>query len=101
MKTYKELLAEREALDQQISAARKTEIADAISQIRNLIADHGLTEEDIFPTRRRAGSVKTGQSIVAPKYRDPATGATWTGRGKPPAWIRDQDREQFLIPLAA
>ncbi len=39
---------------------------------------------------------------VPPKYRDPATGQTWTGRGKPPLWIAGKDRLQFLIepPLA-
>jgi DNA-binding protein H-NS len=34
---------------------------------------------------------------VAPKYRNQATGETWTGRGKPPKWIQGQDRDQFLI----
>ena len=27
------------------------------------------------------------RSIVAPKYRDSNTGATWTGRGKQPKWL--------------
>lgn len=27
------------------------------------------------------------RSVVAPKYRDSASGATWTGRGKQPKWI--------------
>jgi DNA-binding protein H-NS len=34
---------------------------------------------------------------VAPKYRDPESGNTWSGRGKPPRWIAGQDRDQFLI----
>nr|WP_291585911.1 H-NS family nucleoid-associated regulatory protein [Comamonas sp. UBA7528] len=34
------------------------------------------------------------------KYHDPATGATWTGRGKEPVWIRGQDRDAFLITSA-
>jgi DNA-binding protein H-NS len=34
---------------------------------------------------------------VPAKYRDPATGATWTGRGKEPAWIRGLDKKAFLI----
>jgi DNA-binding protein H-NS len=25
---------------------------------------------------------------VAPKYRDPDTGTTWTGRGLQPRWMR-------------
>ena len=39
---------------------------------------------------------------VAPKYRHPASGATWTGRGKAPLWVVEaekngQPRQQFLI----
>ncbi|MFM2323494.1 MAG: hypothetical protein RL244_373, partial [Pseudomonadota bacterium] len=36
-------------------------------------------------------------SKVAPKYRNNETGETWTGRGKPPRWIQDKNREDFLI----
>jgi DNA-binding protein H-NS len=32
-----------------------------------------------------------------PKYRDPATGATWSGRGRAPGWIQGKKRERFLI----
>jgi DNA-binding protein H-NS len=35
--------------------------------------------------KRLAGADK--RSIVAPKYRDSATGITWTGRGKQPKWL--------------
>ena len=31
------------------------------------------------------------------KYRDPATGNTWNGHGRPPNWIRGKDRAQFRI----
>ena len=42
--------------------------------------------------RSAAGAKKSksnadGRSQVAPKYRDSATGATWTGRGKQPKWV--------------
>ncbi|WP_061165222.1 H-NS family nucleoid-associated regulatory protein [Caballeronia temeraria] len=34
----------------------------------------------------------------APKYRDPASGETWSGRGRAPAWLAAaKDRTQFLI----
>ncbi|MEG0046322.1 MAG: H-NS histone family protein, partial [Comamonas sp.] len=35
--SYKELLAQREALEQQIAAARKAEVADAVQKIRGLV----------------------------------------------------------------
>lgn len=94
MTTYKELLAQREALEQQIHAARKVELADAVQKVRTLVAEYDLTQDDIFGGKQNR-SIKG--AIVAPKYRDPATGQTWTGRGKPPVWIRDKDREQFAI----
>jgi DNA-binding protein H-NS len=36
--------------------------------------------------------------VGAPKFRDPESGATWTGRGKPPNWIKGKERAGFLIP---
>lgn len=96
MSTYKELLEQRAALEAQIAEARKAEVAAAVATVRQLVADFGLTADDVFQTPR-ARSAGTKGSTVAPKYRDPATGAVWTGRGKPPTWIKDKDREQFLI----
>ncbi|WP_429500929.1 H-NS family nucleoid-associated regulatory protein (plasmid) [Robbsia andropogonis] len=34
---------------------------------------------------------------IQPIYRDPETGWTWSGRGKPPKWIAGRDYDQFLI----
>lgn len=93
--SYKDLLAQREALDAQIAERRKVELATAVTQVRELVATYGLTEADVFPGGRKPSSAKG--SKVAPKYRNPATGETWTGRGKPPKWISDQDRAQFAI----
>jgi DNA-binding protein H-NS len=94
--TYQELLAQRAALEQAIAQARHREIADAVTRVRELVAEFGLTVQDVFPGRLpRVESKSTGK--VAPKYRDPVTGQTWTGRGKTPKWIDGQNREQFLI----
>lgn len=95
MTSYKELLKQREALEQQINEARRQELAGAIAQVRALVAEYGLSQDDVFPAAR-ARSVSSGTK-VAPKYRDPATGQTWTGRGKAPKWIQNQDRTQFAI----
>ena len=32
-------------------------------------------------------AVSDKRSVVAPKYRDSATGTTWSGRGKQPKWL--------------
>lgn len=95
MPSYKELLAQRQNLEAQIEAARKSEINEALSTIHSLIKEFGLSASDVFPAGRAKSAAKG--STVAPKYRDPGTGATWTGRGKAPLWIANKDRAQFEI----
>lgn len=95
MPSYKDLVAQRQALDAQIEAARKAEVHDAVTTVRSMIAEFGLTASDVFPAGRTRNASKG--SKVAPKYRDPASGATWTGRGKPPLWIAGKDRGEFEI----
>ena len=97
MASYKELLEQRELLEQKISEARKTELSDAVSKVRALVAEYGLSAEDVFPPAKAARAAGQGGGKVAPKYRDPATGQTWTGRGKAPKWIQNEDREKFAI----
>jgi DNA-binding protein H-NS len=93
MTTYKELLQQREALEQKIQELRQRESQGAIDQVRAIVAEHGLAPDDVFGKKRAS----LAGSTVEPKYRDPASGATWTGRGKPPRWIADKNREEFLI----
>ena len=95
MTSYTELLAQKATLDAQIAAAQAESKTKAVTEARALIAEHGLTAADVFPAAKAKGTVG------APKYRDPATGVTWTGRGKPPAWIVGKDRTPFLIMPAA
>ena len=97
MRTYKELLEKKAALDAEIEAARKEEIGAAVSMVRELIAEFDLTERDIFGGSRSSASSLKVKKPVAAKYRNPATGETWTGRGKAPKWIDGQEREQYLI----
>jgi DNA-binding protein H-NS len=95
MATYKELLRQQEELGRQVDAARKREKADAVAKVHALMGEHGLTASDI--TGRKRGGASARNAKVAPKYRDPATGRTWTGRGKAPKWIEGQNRDKFVI----
>jgi DNA-binding protein H-NS len=94
MTTIAQLLAQKAALEAQIEAARKAENAEAIAQVKALIAEHGLTQQDIFGGAKRG---RKASGSVAPKYKDPISGKTWSGRGKAPKWIEGQDRNQFEI----
>ena len=94
MTTVAQLLAQKAALEAQIEDARKAENADAIAKVKALVAEHGLTQQDIFGGAKRG---RKASGSVAAKYRDPASGATWTGRGKAPKWIDGKDRAKFVI----
>ncbi|HET8694393.1 MAG TPA: H-NS histone family protein [Aquabacterium sp.] len=98
MSNYQDLLAKKAALEKeaadlekQLQDARRAERASVITQIKSLLAEHGLTVADLG---LKAGSGKTpGVSAnagrkVAPKYRNAATGETWTGRGLQPKWVQ-------------
>ncbi len=94
MSTVAQLLAQKAALDAQIEAARKSENAEAIAQVKALVAEHGLTQQDVFGGAKRG---RKASGSVAPKYKDPISGNTWSGRGKAPKWIEGQDRGQYSI----
>ena len=79
-----EMIAQRDALSAQIEERKTAARAVLIADIREDIALYGLTAKDLFSTTKRA----------APKYRHPETGATWTGRGRTPAWV---DKQAHLI----
>lgn len=94
MATYKDLLAQKAKLEEQIAAAHAAELETVIVQTRQIVQEYGLTAEDLglaTKVKKRKGGV------VVPKYQDPKTGATWTGRGRAPAWIDGKNRDRFLI----
>jgi DNA-binding protein H-NS len=106
MATYKQLIAEKEALEAKLAEMRASEVAGVIAQIQGLMAEYELTVDDIAPKRRRGrpaasanGAAARPKTSLPPKYRDPKTGATWTGRGRAPAWL-GKNRARFLIAEA-
>lgn len=97
MSSYKDLLAQREKLEKQIEEAKAREYAEVLNDVKQKIADYGFTLAELGMSRVKAGKIGRPRAGVAAKYRDPETGATWSGRGKPPRWIAGKDREQFAI----
>jgi DNA-binding protein H-NS len=97
MADLQELLRQQQALNAQIEEARRSEVASAVAKVRELVQQYALTTNDVFPGgsggRRRSRVL----GKVAPKYRDPTSGKTWTGRGKAPKWIEGKDRNQYAI----
>jgi DNA-binding protein H-NS len=107
MKTYSDIKAEIAKLEKQAEAARKAEVAGVVAKIKTAIVAYGLTAADLGFGRGAAkaaraskakSSKKATTAIGTPKYRDPKSGKTWTGRGKPPTWIAGaKNRDAYLI----
>lgn len=92
MPTLAELLAQKAELERQIAEQSRAEREQAIAQVRQLMAQHGLTMADIGGSLRppppRPARGPQAASKVAPKYRHPETGETWSGRGLQPNWLK-------------
>ena len=88
MATIQELQAQRAALTKQIDAIRSESRAQAILEIKQLLEEHGLTVSDVVTaSTKNPGAAKVAGRKVAPKFRDPVTGQTWSGRGLKPKWM--------------
>lgn len=99
MATYEDLIAQREELDRQIEAARRSEQAAAVEKVKALIKQFQLTSEDCgFKQQKNAAKQK---QVVPAKFRGP-NGETWSGRGRLPGWLaviesQGGAREKFRI----
>mgnify|MGYP001303753324 CR=1 FL=1 len=85
MATLQELMAQRSALDKQIEETQARDRGAAVAKVKSLMAEYGLTLADL---NGRAKGAPKAPSRVAPKYRNKATGETWTGRGLKPKWLQ-------------
>lgn len=55
-------------------------------RLTKLCDDEGLTLAQVFFEGKTGGP-------VAAKYKNPATGQTWSGRGKKPHWLIGNEKE--------
>lgn len=83
--TLGELLAQKAALEKQIADVKREQRGDAIAKVKTLMAEYGLTLADIGS--KSVVAPRKAVSKVAAKYRNPATGDTWSGRGLKPKWL--------------
>jgi DNA-binding protein H-NS len=86
MATLQELLAQKAAIEKQIAETQRQERTEAINRVRELMAEYGLSAADI--AGRAPAPRKPEGRKVAPKYRNPETGETWSGRGLQPKWLK-------------
>ena len=102
MSTYLELKAQAEELMRKAEEARKKELEGVIADIKEKIAEYGITAKDLGLSVDKATTRQAGSSAPAPvRYRHP-DGRTWSGKGRAPNWIKEaeeagKNREDFSV----
>lgn len=92
----KDLQAQRDALDKQINDRKAAEQKAVIAQIVGVVKTYSVDVHELVDAL--GGLPNKRKGIPAPiKYRDPATGNQWSGRGKAPGWLADKNREDYLV----
>ncbi|RDK07227.1 H-NS family nucleoid-associated regulatory protein [Cupriavidus lacunae] len=94
------LLAQLASVNAQLEQLRATEVPKVVEEIQQWMQEYDLSIEDIagkpsVEPAARAVPTKT-KAAPRPRYRNPKTGQTWSGRGRAPAWIGKKP-ERFLI----
>ena len=99
-RSYMEIQSQIEALQEEAKVAREAEVAEVLADVRQKVAAYGLTPQDVFGRKRAAKGAMAAapaKQAAAVKYRDPKTGATWSGKGRAPGWIaKARNRDKFL-----
>ncbi|MDX3907610.1 MAG: H-NS histone family protein [Pigmentiphaga sp.] len=111
--TYQSLQAQIRKLQEKAESIRLKQRQPVIASILRSMQEYSITLDELkaaqakgVPGRKRAPAASKPTAKppkqVAPKYRHPETGETWTGRGKPPRWLVAAEaggatRDQFLI----
>ena len=75
------LIAQKQAIENQIAEVTKTERKEALQTVKTLMIQFSITTDEL--TKNTA--VKATKK-VAPKWQDPTSNKQWTGRGRSPLW---------------
>jgi DNA-binding protein H-NS len=91
------------AMQQEIDEIRTSQKKPALMAIVDSMLDLDLTPKDVQAAyHQRTGKVPTTLRKAGVKYRHPTTGESWSGRGKAPRWLTNEEgrgraRSEFLV----
>jgi DNA-binding protein H-NS len=105
MPTLEAIETKIKRLQEQAEAMRAKKASATLDRIVALMNENGVTVTDIeahIGGKKRGvkpgKKTATGTVTVAAKYMDPKSGATWSGRGRAPAWIANvKNRNRLLV----
>lgn len=84
----KDLKALIEKAKERISELEKSEATDVRNKLIAMARDAGFDAVELLSGKAAASASKVRRP-AKPKYKHPTSGATWTGRGVKPVWIRE------------
>ena len=102
------------ALEAKARRIAEDETKASVAKVRLLMDSLGVTIEHLsaavskkvraakkaVASKKAASAKRSGAGAV--RYRDPATGATWSGFGRPPTWLASAgNREDFAVSKAS
>lgn len=99
MSRYLELKSQLALLELRIEIAQATEKPKVIEEIRARMAEWGIELRDLQDARKSPKYVPKKSGRYLPKYRDPDSGSTWSGKGREPGWIAGKDRSAFSLTM--
>lgn len=79
--SLKELMQLKERVETELPKRKNEAITEARAEMDKVASRYGLATVEIL-----SPSGRTRRTGGRPKWRDPKTGATWTGQGRPPKW---------------
>lgn len=90
-----ELLSLIKRAEEELENRKRAARDKLVEEIQEKILASGLTLSDLFPEtsgkkrKTRTVAEEGGIREVKPKYRDPVSHETWSGRGaRPPLWVK-------------
>jgi DNA-binding protein H-NS len=99
-----QLRARQDELDKKLAEARERETRQVLIEIVQKMREYGISLNELMGRKpgAEAGVAAVAGMAADPdepraKYRDPVSGATWSGRGRAPAWIAGKDRDAYLV----
>ncbi|KVS70069.1 H-NS family nucleoid-associated regulatory protein [Burkholderia cepacia] len=90
MKTYQDYKIYAESIKRELEQERSRIEERVLQEVRECVAEFNFRPGDVFSVRQKR----------RPRYYDPETGQTWSGRGREPNWLRGKDRRLFELGRA-
>ena len=99
VQSAREKIAQLEAEAKELTAKKDALRAEVLAELQKEITALGFTKDELFPPQKPQKPNKTDKPAM---YRDSATGATWTGFGKKPNWLKAAEaagkkKEQYRV----